>query len=269
MKNYNTYPKQINTLLEMINEYKELKTEREKLGDIYEYGENESDFDHDKWFELEDRILYFPDMDIKRNNLVSSKEIIEKFEEWKSFENKNTFFNDRKGMPILTINHEIVYYIKSNSVLEENSVFLGKDLNGNEKLHKINDINQLEFNKYWPDGEKIYSQEELKILEKELKEDFKLRRNIEGLHGFPMVMNSGEIIYYGLPYSDKNFEGNSIHNTDPKIYNYKDVDFEKSKNIWPKNNSISNEFENILSYKELSELEKSFKKNNKVRKNTI
>lgn len=269
MKKYNDYPKQINTLIEMIDEYKGLKAEREKLGDIYEYGENDTDFDHDKWFELQERISYFPDMDIKQNKIISSKEVIESFDEWKKLEYRNTYFNDRKGMPILTVDNDIIYYVSPNPNPEMNSTFLGSDLEGNEKMYQISDIKPVEFNKYWPSEEKTYSVDELKIIQKELKKDFNIRKDIEGLHGFPMVMKNGSIVYYGLPYNDKQFDGNSIHNTEPEIYNYKDVDLEKSKQIWLTKNKVTDEVENLLSYKELSEIEKSLRQTKKIRKNTI
>lgn len=136
-------------------------------------------------------------------------------------------------------------------------------------MYQISDIKRLEFNQYWPSEGKTYSVDELKDIQKELKEDYNIRKDIEGLHGFPMVMKNGTIVYYGLPHNDKQFDGNSIHNTEEEIYNYKDVDLEKSRKIWLRKNDETNEIENILSYKELNELEKSFKKIHTVRKKTI
>lgn len=120
MKAYYNYPKQINSLIEMIDNYKELLNEKERLGNIYEYSENDSDFDHDKWFEIEDRISYFPNMDIKDKKISATNEIIENFENWKNLEYQNSFFNQRKGMPILMSDNNIIYYVSPNSNPEMN-----------------------------------------------------------------------------------------------------------------------------------------------------
>lgn len=169
MKQYYDYPKQIYTLKEMIDEYKQLKVEMEKLGKIYEYEEDDTCFNYNKWFDLKKRTACFPDLDMIQKRITCPNELINEFEKWKKLECQNAFFNDRKGMPILTDDYDIIFYSEPNPVYEMNSTFLGTDLNGNKKSYNIENIHQHEFNKYWPDGEKIYSYEELSQIEKSLK----------------------------------------------------------------------------------------------------